>query len=127
MQTSAGANITVSTTPNQLPTVSITNPIAGQSFTAPASLTITAAASDSDGTIARVDFFAGSQLIASDTTSPYQAAWSNVAAGSYSLTAVARDNRGGTRTSSAVAVSITALHPGRRGSPSLPPPIMRPA
>ena len=94
--------------PNQLPTVSITSPIAGQSFAAPASLTITAAASDSDGTIARVDFYAGSQFIASDTSSPYQAAWSNVAAGSYSLTAVARDNLGGTRTSSAVAVSITA-------------------
>ena len=91
--------------------MSITNPIAGRSFTAPASLTITAAASDSDGTIARVDFYAGSQLIASDTTSPYQAAWSNVAAGSYSLTAVARDNLGGTRTSSAVAVSITAAAP----------------
>jgi regulation of enolase protein 1 (concanavalin A-like superfamily) len=108
-RTSVGANITVSTTPNQLPTVSITSPIAGRSFTAPASLTITAAASDSDGTIARVDFFAGSQFIASDTSSPYQAAWSNVAAGNYSLTAVARDNLGGTRRSSAVAVSITTV------------------
>ena len=88
--------------------MSISSPIAGRSFTAPASLTITAAASDSDGTIARVDFFANSQFIASDTSSPYQAAWSNVAAGSYSLTAVARDNLGGTRTSSAVSVSITA-------------------
>jgi regulation of enolase protein 1 (concanavalin A-like superfamily) len=108
-RTSASANISVTTVPNQLPTVSITNPIAGQSFTAPASLTITAAASDSDGTIARVDFYAGTQLVASDTASPYQAAWSNVAAGNYSLTAVARDNLGGTRTSSAVAVSITAV------------------
>jgi regulation of enolase protein 1 (concanavalin A-like superfamily) len=110
-RTSAGANITVSTTPNQLPTVSITSPIAGQSFTAPASLTMTAAASDSDGTIARVDFYAGTQLVASDTTSPYEAAWSNVAAGSYSLTAVARDNVGGTRTSTAVAVTVTAAAP----------------
>ena len=110
-RTSADASIRVSTTPNQLPTVSISTPIAGQSFTAPASLTITAAASDSDGTIARVDFYAGTQLIVSDTTSPYQAAWSNVAAGNYSLTAVARDNLGGTRTSSAVAVSITAGAP----------------
>ncbi len=110
-RTSADASIRVSTTPNQLPTVSITNPINGRSFTAPASLTITAAASDSDGTIARVDFYAGTRLVASDTTNPYQAAWSNVAAGNYSLTAVARDNLGGTRTSSAVAVSITAGAP----------------
>ena len=110
-RTSAGASIRVSTTPNQLPTVSISSPIAGRSFTAPASLTITAAASDSDGTIARVDFYANSQFIASDTSSPYQAPWSNVAAGSYSLTAVARDNLGGTRTSSAVTVSVTASAP----------------
>ena len=110
-RTSAAANITVSTVPNQLPTVSITNPIAGQSFTAPASLTIRASASDSDGTIARVDFYAGPLLVASDTTSPYEAPWSNVVAGLYSLTAVARDNSGGTRTSTAVAVTITAAAP----------------
>ncbi len=38
-------------------------------------------------------------------------AWSNVAAGSYSLTAVARDNSGGTRTSTAVAVTVTGTAP----------------
>ena len=108
---SSVVNITVSTTSNQLPTVSITSPISGQSFAAPASLTITAAASDSDGSIAKVEFYAGSQLIATDTTSQYQAAWNNVAAGSYSLKAVAYDNRGGTRESGAVAVTITAAAP----------------
>ena len=104
-------NITVTTATNQLPTVSITSPIAGQSFTAPASLTITAAASDSDGTISGVDFYVGTQLVGTDTSSPYTAAWSNVAAGSYSLTAVARDNSGGTRTSTAIAVTVTAVAP----------------
>ena len=106
----SGANITVSTVPNQLPTVSITSPISGQSFAAPASLTITAAASDSDGSIAKVEFYAGAQLVGTDTTSPYQAPWSNVPAGSYSLTAVARDNVGGTRTSVAVAITVTTAH-----------------
>jgi regulation of enolase protein 1 (concanavalin A-like superfamily) len=110
-RTSTTVGITVTSAPNQLPTVSITSPIAGQSFTAPASLTMTAAASDSDGTIAGVDFYVGTQLIATDTTSPYSAAWTNVAAGSYSLTAVARDNAGGTRTSGAIAVTVTAAPP----------------
>jgi regulation of enolase protein 1 (concanavalin A-like superfamily) len=110
-RTSAAVSITVTTAVNQLPTVSITSPIAGQSFTAPASLTIGAAASDTDGTIAGVDFYVGTQLIASDSTSPYSAAWTNVAAGSYSLTAVARDNAGGTRTSAAIAVTVTAVAP----------------
>ena len=110
-RTSTAASITVSTAPNQLPTVSITSPIAGQSFAAPASLTIAAAASDSDGTIAGVDFYVGTQLVGTDTSSPYTAAWSNIAAGSYSLTAVARDNAGGTRTSTAVAITVTATAP----------------
>jgi regulation of enolase protein 1 (concanavalin A-like superfamily) len=106
--TSTAVAVTVTAASNQMPTVAITSPIAGQSFTAPASLTITAAASDPDGTITGVDFYAGTQLIAGDATSPYTAAWNNVAAGSYSLTAVARDNAGGTRTSGAVAVTISA-------------------
>jgi Bacterial Ig domain len=96
---------------NQLPTVAITSPIAGQSFTAPASLTIAATASDTDGTIARVDFYVGTQLVATDSTSPYSASWTNVAAGSYSLTALARDNAGGTRRSVAVAVTVTSTAP----------------
>ena len=110
-RTSTAVSITVVAATNQLPTVAITSPITGQSFTAPASLTIAAAASDTDGTIAGVDFYVGTQLISTDTTSPYSAAWSNVAAGSYSLTAVARDNAGGTRTSTAVAVTVTAVAP----------------
>ena len=110
-RTSTAVAITVTTAPNQLPTVSITNPIAGQSFTAPASMTITAAASDYDGTITGVDFFVGATLLGSDSTSPYTAAWNNVPAGSYSLTAIARDNSGGSRTSTAVAVTVTATAP----------------
>jgi len=110
-RTSTAVSITVATAPNQLPTVSITSPIAGQSFAAPASLTMAAAASDSDGTVARVDFYVGTQLVGTDTSSPYTAAWNNVAAGSYSLTAVARDNAGGTRTSAAVGITVTATAP----------------
>ena len=62
-------------------------------------MTVTAAATDSDGTITKVDFYRGSTLIASDTTSPYSATWSNAAAGSYQLTAIATDNDGATTTS----------------------------
>ena len=112
--TATFTNVTARTlTPgtNQPPTVAIISPIAGQSFTAPASLTIAAAASDSDGTIAGVDFYVGSQVVATDSTSPYQAVWSNVLAGSYSLTAVARDNSGGSRTSGAVAITVTTVAP----------------
>lgn len=105
-RTSAGVGITVRSTQNQLPSVSITNPSGGTTFSAPASVTISASASDPDGTIVGVDFYVGSQLMGTDTTSPYSASWTNVAAGTYSLTARARDNSGGTRTSSAVSVTV---------------------
>ena len=102
-------NVTVSTptAANQPPTVAITSPAAGASFIAPANVTINASASDTDGTVTRVDFYQGSTLIGSDTTSPYSAVWTGAAAGSYSLTAIAVDDDGATRTSTAVAITVT--------------------
>jgi regulation of enolase protein 1 (concanavalin A-like superfamily) len=110
-RTSTAVNITISTSANQPPTVAITAPASGSAYTAPASIAVTATASDPDGTIANVDFYAGSQLIGSDSVAPYTAAWNNVGAGTYSLTAVARDNAGGTRTSTAVSVTVATTPP----------------
>ena len=110
-RTSAGVSVTVRSAQNQLPTVSVTSPSTGTTFTAPASITISAAASDADGTVVGVDFYVGSELIGTDTASPYSASWTNVTAGTYSLTARARDNSGGTRTSGAVAVTVNGTAP----------------
>ena len=93
---------------NQPPTVSIASPANGSGFTAPATVTITASASDGDGSVAQVDFFVGATLLGSDATSPYSFTWSNVAAGSYSLTARATDNAGAVSTAS---VQITVNGP----------------
>ena len=46
--------------PNLLPSVTLTSPAGGATFTAPGTISLTASASDSDGTIAKVDFYAGS-------------------------------------------------------------------
>ena len=92
---------------NQPPTVSLTAPASGATFTAPASFGLAATASDADGTIAGVDFYAGSTLLATDTSSPYAYTWSGVTAGSYGLTAVARDNAGATTTSAARTVTVS--------------------
>lgn len=97
-----------SPTPNAPPSVAIGSPANNAAFTAPATITIVASASDSDGTVSRVDFYSGTALIGSDTSSPYQFTWSGVAAGSYSLAARAVDNVGAVSTSSAVAISVTA-------------------
>lgn len=105
--TSAAVNITVT---NQPPTVSLTSPASGATYPAPATINLAAAASDPDGTVQRVDFYSGATLVGSSTSAPFSATWSNVAAGSYSLTAKATDNGGSQTTSSPVAVTVTAAN-----------------
>ena len=80
---------------NVPPTVVLTSPVTGTSVLAPASVVVSADASDGDGSVSRVDFYAGATLIGSDSTAPYSVTWSNVGAGSYALTAVAVDNAWG--------------------------------
>jgi hypothetical protein len=55
-----------------------------------------------------VDFYRGSTLLGSDTTSPYTFTWLSVLAGSYSLSAVARDNLGATATSTTSSITVGA-------------------
>ena len=102
----AKATNSVSLVVNALPTAAITSPTNGQSFTAPASITIAATADDADGTITKVEFFNGSTLLGTDTTSPYSFSWNSVAAGNYTLTVRAIDNRGGSNTSAIVSISV---------------------
>ena len=90
------------------PTVSLTSPVNGSTFTAPATTTVTASASDADGTVSKVDFYANGVLIGSDTTSPYSALWSDISAGQYAITAIATDDRQFTTTSAAVSVTVSA-------------------
>lgn len=103
------------------PTVNLTAPANGSTFTAPATTTVTASASDPDGTVTKVDFYANGTLIGSDTTSPYSVSWAIVAAGSYNVTAVATDNRTFTTTSAPVSVSVAdaPVSPGGRSNVAL--------
>ena len=97
--------------PNQAPTVTLTSPAAGSTFTAPATVAISAAVDDPDGSVATVEFFANGTLIATDTTSPFEAAWNNVAAGNYVLTARAIDDLGAATSSGTVAISVNGQAP----------------
>ncbi|MER5641155.1 glycoside hydrolase family 48 protein [Kitasatospora sp. NPDC002227] len=97
---------------NQAATVSLTSPTAGQTFTPGSTVKLAADAADADGTVSKVDFYASTSagsntLVGSATTAPFSASWANVAAGDYSLTAVATDNSGATTTSSPVAIKVS--------------------
>jgi len=96
------------TPPNQSPTVSINTPANNSTFTEPATIVIEATANDPDGTISRVDFYRGSTRLAQISSPPYTYTWQNVVAGSYSLTAVAIDNRNASTTSRSVNVVVNS-------------------
>ena len=98
--------ITGSTSSNGAPAVSVTTPVNGAKYTLPTTVAIAATATDPEGRMASVDFYAGSTLLVRDTSSPYSTSWTPSAAGSYSLTAVAHDADGGSSTSAAVTVTV---------------------
>jgi uncharacterized repeat protein (TIGR01451 family) len=99
----SSAPTTVTVAPvNILPTVSLS--VTGAPFVVPATINMTATASDSDG-IARIEFYQGSSRLGEDTSSPYTFQWVGAPAGTHKFTAVAYDNRGGQK-SSIVTVTV---------------------
>jgi RHS repeat-associated protein len=107
-QTTSNARTITVTTGNQPPTVSFASPADGARFTAPATIALTANASDPDGTVASVTFFQGTTAIGTVSVAPFTFNWTNVASGSYALTAVATDNAGAATTSTAINITVTS-------------------
>jgi hypothetical protein len=91
---------------NTAPTVSVTNPANGASFNAPATVSLSATASDADGSITKVEYYSGNSSIGSATVSPFNVSWPNVPTGSYTIRAVATDNSGLSTVSSAVQITV---------------------
>jgi len=97
---------------NAPPTVSLTAPANGASYTAPANITLDTTASDSDGTISKVEFYNGADLINTDTSAPYSYNWAGVSAGIYTLTAKAYDNAGASTVSAPITITVNAAGGG---------------
>ena len=98
----------VSLVGNIAPSVALTQPANGASFTEPAAIDVAATASDPDGTVQKVEFFNGATKLGEDSTAPYTYAWTGVTAGGYTLTARVTDDGGGQTTSTARTVAVTA-------------------
>jgi hypothetical protein len=101
-------NVTVGP-PNSPPTVSLTSPASGATFTAPATLRLAATAADGDGSIDHVDFLRNGMVVGTTTTAPYAYTLTDVAAGNYTLTARAVDDKGATTLSAPVGIAVKAL------------------
>ena len=88
--------------PNLAPTVTVSSPATAITGDVVA---LTATAADSDGSVAQVEFFVDGISVGVDASSPFAANYTAVL-GNHSVTAVATDNQGATKTSTAVALAV---------------------
>jgi hypothetical protein len=105
---------------NRPPYVALLSPQTNTTNVAPLHIGIVADARDVDGSIRQVDLLAGTNLIASLTTTPYTFTWTNVPPGTYQLVARAVDNGGATNASAAVKVTILSPVPAQLAPVLLP-------
>lgn len=106
------------TTPAPAPSIAITNPASGAVFAAPATIRLAANAAISSGTITNVQFFTNGAPLKALTSAPFTLVASNLAAGTYALSAVATAG-GITATSAPVTVSVVNPAPVQLSAPAL--------
>ena len=124
---STSSSVTVEVKANTGPTVSISAPADNATYSLPANITLVASASDADGgTVAQVEFYNGTTLLGTLTQSPYVYSWSDVAQGTYTVTAKATDDMGVSTTSSAITINVSGnagttyyIHPDHLNTPRL--------
>lgn len=110
------------------PLVAITSPANDTEFPEGAEVVITATASDNDGNVVSVAFFASDTVkIGEAVAPPYMITWKNITPGVYMLTAIATDNDGHMRKSNRVSIKVgkpavtrlEAEHAARAGTPTI--------
>jgi len=106
---------------NMPPSVTLTNPPNGSVFAAPASFTLAATASDSDGSVTNVQFLKGASVLGNSITPPYSASVSNLSASTYTFSAVASDN-GGSKATNTITISVVTPAPINLSAPQFLPP-----
>lgn len=100
---------------NNPPSVSITNPSNGQSFSAGSNVSVGVSASDSDGSVVKYQIFVNGALVDTDGSAYTPHIISNISSGSYAIKATVTDNDGATA-STTVNISVGS------GTPPPPPP-----
>jgi len=92
---------------NQLPVVAILSPAHNSSFEVEALITLTAEASDRDGTISKVEYFSGTEKIGESISAPWSLSVNFEEEGTYEITAAATDNRNAVTVSDPVKIFVT--------------------
>jgi hypothetical protein len=97
--------------PNQPPTVAITSPLDESVFFQGGVVSIVATASDPDGTVTRVEFFADGMSLAVVSNAPFAFDWVSPPLGQHELWAVATDNNGATNVSAVIHILGVDVQP----------------
>jgi uncharacterized protein (DUF1800 family) len=117
MSTSEPADIIVNVAPppptNQAPNISLTTPTNNSSVNVNTAINIAANATDADGTINKVEFYASlngtNTKLGEDSATPYTFAWTPTIAGTYAVTARATDDKGAMATSIPISVIVNVV------------------
>ena len=104
--------VAVTTAANIPPSVSLTNPQTGASFNGSTPISMTATASDADGSVVKVEFYQDTNKIGQATTAPYSATWNSAPTGNFVLTALAYDDSGAAVRSAGARITVGAPTPG---------------
>jgi len=89
--------------------VNLTAPADGTRYTTiPATVSLAAVALGYHATIDRLEFYQGNTLLGTSTVAPYSCTWSNVPAGSYTLTALAYNHDGAVAGSAPIGITVAA-------------------
>ena len=91
----------------EVPVVTLTSPAEGSTYVTPINISLSATASDADGTISKVEFLDNDVVLGEVLNSPYTFAWNNAPGGAHSLAARATDNSGNATISKAVHITIS--------------------
>jgi predicted phosphodiesterase len=94
------------TSSNLWPSVSLTSPVQDSSYTAPSNVLIEADASDTDGVVTQVEFFANGASLGVVTEAPYSFTWVDAPTGDHVITAIATDDGGVSRTSTPRSIRV---------------------
>lgn len=104
---------------NVPPQITISSPANGSVVAAPATIDLSATATDSDGTVTNVQFLQGTALLRNVANPPYSATARDLAAGDYLFSAVASDN-GGVEATNTITIHVVTPVPIFLSKPQRP-------
>src|SRR5690606_40112170 len=103
-KTTTALNIAATATKHH-PPVSLTSPTHGSDYPAGQTLPMSAAASEKNGALHRLEFLVDGTKVGQDTTSPYTYNWTSTT-GAHTVQARAVDNQSGSKTTTADRKSV---------------------